>query len=365
MKKLTLITILLCCWSIFATAQPTYDYQKRFQVKSGHVEYKLSGMTVGTKSLWWDDFGEKYREEINSSETVKTFKGTEVVKNHSLSIFDGTYYYNINMATMEGTKIHKNAIPDFSLLGSGLNDDEMEQLGEGLLQALGGKVDKKSEKVLGRTCDVTQVMGATVHVYKGVTLRSVVEIMSNESREEAVSFEENVSISASKFVPPKNAVIEDVSDDIMSDIYGYEELEEEEVGLFFPSGISFEAFRNESERVRRKLGYMFAMHDASGGQYSAMWSKDDQSIIWVLANSLQNYANWREDFDTQDIDYFTHSGKSMAFLSDNVYDEETEESRSVSVLLVELKSKDAFIQISASPKKSKQQLIDIFNQFKF
>lgn len=363
MKKLSLLVV-FCGWATLAVAQPTYNYQKRFQVKSGHVEYKLSGMITGTKSLWWDDFGEKYREESNTNETVKTLRGSEVVKNHSLSIFDGTYFYNVNMATMQGTKLHKNAVPDFSLLGSGLNDSEMEQLGEGLLKGLGGKVDIKSETVLGRTCDVTQLMGATVHVYKGVPLRSYVKIKSHENREEAKLFEENITIPASQFQPLANAVIEDVSADVRGNEHFNQELEEEQ-GLLYPSGISFEKFRDESERVRRKFGYTFALHDASGGEYSAMWMKDKQNTAWILANSLQNYANWREDFADDGIEYFTRNGNRMAFRSDAMYDEETETSTPVSLLLVELKSKDAFIRITASPEKTKEQLIDIFNQFKF
>lgn len=363
MKK-SFLLIILCIWVVLAAAQPTYNYQKRFQVKSGHIEYTLSGMTAGTKSIWWDHFGEKYREEDNTSQTVRTLKGTEVVKNHSLSISDGTYYYNVNMATMHGTKLHKNAVPDFSFLGSGLNDNEMEQLGKGLLKGLGGKVQKKSESVLGRICDVTKLMGATVHVYKGLTLRSYAKIKSQENREESVSFEENITISPSKFTPPGNAILEDVSADVSGNENFNEEMEEEQ-GLLFPSGITFETFRDKSERVRRKLGYTFVLHDTSSGEYSAMWTKDRKNTVWVLVNSLQNYANWREDFADDGIEYFTRNDNRMAFRNDSMHDEENGTSIAASLLLVELKPKDAFIRITATPQKSKEQLIEIFNQLKF
>ena len=361
MKSLLSSILFLFVTAVFA--QPSYNYQKRFQVKSGHIEYKLSGSTAGTKSLWWDDYGEKYREEINTLQTVKTGKRTETVKNHSLSISDGVYYFNVNMKTMEGTKLHKNAVPDFSILGSGLNDGEMEQLGESLLGAFGGKVEKKSETVLGRTCDVSTVMGATVHSYKGLTLKSYVKVKSVEDIEEAVSFDENTGISASKFMPPGNALIEDVSGDISENENFYEELEEEE-GLVYPSEIDFETFRDESERVRRSLGYGFAMHDASGGEYSAMWMKDKTNTVWILVNSLQNYANWREDFADDGMAYFSDNGNRMAFREDNIYDEESGTSTPASILFIELKSKDAFIRIT-TPNKTKEELIRIFNQFKF
>lgn len=363
MKNISLL-IVFCVLATLSAAQPTYNYQKRFQVKSGYVEYKLSGMIVGTKSLWWNDFGEKYREETNSSEMVKVGKRTEIVENHSLSIFDGNYYYNVNMATMEGTKLHKNAVPDFSLLGSGLNDSEMEQLGMGLLKGLGGKVEKKSEIVLGRSCDVTNLMGATVHAYKGVTLRSVAKIKSYENYEEAVSFEENISIPASKFTPPANATLNDVSADVSGDENFYQEMEEEQ-GLLFPSGITFETFRNKSEQVRRMLGYTFALHDASGGEYSSMWTKESKNTVWVLVNSLQNYAGWREDFADDGIEYFTLNGNRMAFRQDSFYDEESGTSTPASLLLVELKSRDAFIRITATPQKTQESLVEIFNHLKF
>ena len=53
MKKLTLFAIFAVLFSGLQ-AQP-----KLFEVKSGHIEYKLTGNTVGTKSFWWDDYGAK------------------------------------------------------------------------------------------------------------------------------------------------------------------------------------------------------------------------------------------------------------------------------------------------------------------
>lgn len=355
----------MCCCCVLSTlvAQTTYNRQKRFQVKSGHVEYVLSGMITGTKSLWWDDYGKKFREELKTEEVVKSRKRTEVVKNQSLSIFDGTYYYNINLVTMHGTKLHKGAVPDFSLLGSGLNDGEMEQLGQGLLKGFGGKVAKKSEQVLSRLCDVTQMMGATVHVYKGVPLRSHVKIKSHENHEEAIRFDENIRLPQSTFVPPSTAVLEDISAQVSGD-ENYNDVVEEEQGMSYTSGFSFETFRDESDRVRRSQGYVTALHDASGGQYSSMWTKE-RLTVWVLVNSLRDRANWREDFADDGIEYFNHKGHRMAFRADAVSDEETGKTTPVSLLLVEWKAKDVFMQISATPQQSKEALLRLFDQFKF
>lgn len=362
--RLLLLSVFCLAFTSIATAQSAFNYQKRFQVKSGHVEYELTGMVTGTKSLWWDYFGEKYHEETNCTQVVKTMNRTEVIKNHSLAIADGTYYYNVDMETMEGTKIHKDAIPNFALLGSGLNDNEMEQLGEGLLKGFDGNAEKHSEVVLGRNCDVTKLAGAKIHQYKGVVLRSYTQINGSENKEEALSFDENISVPASKFTPPANAIISDISAEV-SGIETFDEDIEEEQGLLFPTGLTFEKFRNESDRVHRKLGYLFAIHDASGGQYSALWTKDENNIMWVLARSLQNYATWRQDYADDDVEFFTNKGISMAFRIENVYDTETRTSKPTSSLLIELKSIDTFLELSSSPQKSKQQLIEIFNEFNF
>ncbi|HNY24135.1 MAG TPA: hypothetical protein PKM89_05145 [Bacteroidales bacterium] len=198
MRKIFLIS-LICLISHSAMSQDNYSLQKRFQIKSGHVEYKLKGSTSGTKSVWFDDYGQKYYEELNTNDT------------HSLSIFDGDYYYTIDLRTKEGTKMHKDAIPDFSTLASAMDEDEIKELGEDIKNAFGATVEEKKETFLGRSCDVTQAMGAKVHSYKGVILRSYAKIFSMEELEEAVTFEENIRIPASRFTPPSGIIFSELS----------------------------------------------------------------------------------------------------------------------------------------------------------
>lgn len=214
MRTILLFTVAFCLSFSLSAQDSGNKYQKRFQIKSGHVEYKLSGTITGTKILWWDDFGDKYREETNSEQIVKVNRKNEVVKTNTIMLFDGNYYYDIDLMTHKGTKTHKDAVPDFSALASGMSDKEMESLGKNILGALGGRVDKKSETLLGRTCDVTKVMGATVHSYNGVTLRSHAKILSVETLEEAVKFDENIAVAASLFIPPAGVDIEDISEQV-------------------------------------------------------------------------------------------------------------------------------------------------------
>ena len=54
-------------------------------------------------------------------------------------------------------------------------------------------------------------MGAKVHSYKGVILRSYAKIFSMEELEEAVTFEENIRIPASRFTPPSGIIFSELS----------------------------------------------------------------------------------------------------------------------------------------------------------
>lgn len=60
MKKLISVLILLI-FCINTQAQKDINH---YLVKSGYVEYELTGSIKGVKKIWWDDYGDKEREEI-------------------------------------------------------------------------------------------------------------------------------------------------------------------------------------------------------------------------------------------------------------------------------------------------------------
>ncbi len=62
-KKLIFILMtLVFCSNIFANV---------YGVKSGYVEYKLTGYEQGTKKLWFDDYGKYIREEFDTVITME------------------------------------------------------------------------------------------------------------------------------------------------------------------------------------------------------------------------------------------------------------------------------------------------------
>ena len=169
-------------------------------VKSGYIEYELTGSTKGVKKIWWDDYGDKERIEIKSSTEVKIFGMVQKEEEHSIHITNGDKYWHINL--LDGTGIKGNEEyyepVDFT---EDMTDAEKKQFEDDMLKAFGGE-RLPPEKFLGFNCEVVQILGAKVWVYKGITLKSTANIMGVEVYETATKFEANIKIAESNFEPP-------------------------------------------------------------------------------------------------------------------------------------------------------------------
>lgn len=197
MKKIILsLAYILLVGIVFA--QEDID---RYIVKSGYIEYELSGSTKGTKKIWWDDYGNKEREEIKSSTEVKIFGMVQKEETHSINITVANKFWNVNL--LDGTGVKGNnpyydASVDYT---KDMTDAEKKQFENDMLDAFGGQ-KLAPENFLGHKCEVMEVMGAKVWIYKGITLKSTANIMGIEANETALKFDENIKISSSKFEPP-------------------------------------------------------------------------------------------------------------------------------------------------------------------
>lgn len=199
MKKLTLLFAFVISGNILF-AQQDID---RYLVKSGYIEYELTGSTKGTKKIWWDNYGDKEREEIKSVSEVKMFGMVQKEEVHSINISVGDKFWHVNLLEgtgIKGTNQTYEADLDYT---RDLTDAERKQLENDILNAFGGE-RLSPEKFLGKTCEVVQVMGAKSWIYKGIVLKSTANIMGIEVNETAIKFEENKAIPASKFEPPSD-----------------------------------------------------------------------------------------------------------------------------------------------------------------
>lgn len=335
---------------------------KRFMIKSGHVEYKLEGMTKGIRSIWFDDYGRLYREEMKATTTTDMFGMKSVDEEHTLKLVDGVNSYKIDLINRTGTK-HTYKLPaEFKQLVDGLEDQQKKQLAQETLNAFGGKT-KGTEKFMGRNCEVIEVMGTTQSTYKGIPLKTKSEIMGT-STEIADLFEENISVSASLFEVPEgiemidlnqetDAIDLDLSEDNMDD----DDVDEELVPLSY----SFQKFEMAIDKVHYQ-GYKKSMCMPMGGQYMAAFMKGLQESFMIAALSNQGFQSEMLNTESNEYERFEKNGREMYF--GKMRDEESGEEDG-NVLFIEYTQHEMVISIMSPSAMSKESLLVIANQLQF
>lgn len=194
------------CKTKNTTAEPLADEEKtevtagkgkhKYEIKSGIVEYKTQ--TMGTnvvQTLYFDDYGAK-----ETNEMVMEIAG---IKSNTRTIMKDGYMYNLDLTTKTGTK----AKP-FST-GSDINFNE---LSDEMIKRMNLK-KTGSEDFAGKNCDKYTIdykdlaMKGTFLVWKGVALKSEVDLSTMKTTMEVKNFEENADVPAEIFEIPADFTI--------------------------------------------------------------------------------------------------------------------------------------------------------------
>lgn len=218
MKK-TILSVMAIVFAMLGFAQEDYMNMKQFDVKSGKIEYKIEGKTKGTKTLWFDDYG-RYQYE-HTVTTTKMFGMTS--KTESLKIRDKEWMYDINLVDKTGTKMDINqANQMLNVVTDATTDDQLVKFGEDIQKDMDIK-DGGTESILGRSCKVTTSgkINSKTWEYKRIFLKTYADLggVLGSSNEEAIAFDENITIPASKFTVPSGIEIQVVD---LNNIYGVE-----------------------------------------------------------------------------------------------------------------------------------------------
>ena len=195
--KTTLLISLCLLISFWANSQNKAD---QYLIKSGYIEYELTGSTKGTKKIWWDEYGDKERIETKSSSEVKIFGMVQKDEEHSIHITNGDKYWHVNLLEGMGVKGTEEYYEPVDITED-MTEEEKKQFEEDILKAFGGE-RLPPENLLGYTCEVIQVMGAKVWMYKGIALKSTANIMGVEVNEIATKFDTKTKIAGTLFEPP-------------------------------------------------------------------------------------------------------------------------------------------------------------------
>lgn len=196
MKPLVLVcAILLLTMGVKAQEKEADIYL----VKSGYVEYELSGSITGTRTIWWDNYGRWTREEEKSLTKMKVFGFTSEEETHTITVTKDDRFWTANMLEQTGmTGIEP--VEDIQLELSEMDEEDKEELGRELFDALGGR-ELPPETFLGRKCQVLEVMGAKTYIYNNIPLKSSVDIMGIRADVTAKELRENITVPKSKFEP--------------------------------------------------------------------------------------------------------------------------------------------------------------------
>ncbi len=184
------------------------EKMKRYEVKSGIIEYKTStegnvmGFKIegeGTKKVVFKDWGAVEVVEEKKSEDNMGQKSVT----HNLSKFDNGITYTVNFEEKKILKGDQKGM--FNTLTN--KHDNMAEAGKSMLESMGGKKIGE-EEIQSYECEIWEVMGQKIWLYKGLTLRMEVNVMGIKTVEEATKIKLNSPINPEELNLPDFPVIE-------------------------------------------------------------------------------------------------------------------------------------------------------------
>ncbi len=176
-----------------------------YDVKSGKIEYGIKGsgeimgskmQTVGKKRVIFDDNGAKNLTEENKIEKQTIMGQKKTTKSHTMTYLKDGMVYHVNFDNKRIMRMENMGMA--GLMGGGNN---MKQTGESMMKKMGGK-KIGTDKVLGYSCDVWNLMGTKQCMYKGIPLRVETNVMGLKNTEVATKAEFDISLSKDDFKLP-------------------------------------------------------------------------------------------------------------------------------------------------------------------
>ena len=356
-------TILILAGVLIMHIASAQQKVQQYAIKSGYVEYTLSGNTTGIKKVWWDNFGEKSRTETQSKTITKIFGIKNVDNTHTLEIIVKDKYWSANLADQSG---HKGTLPFYNeshKLFESMTKKEQEEFANNTISSLGGE-RLRSEAFMGKTCDVIKVMGSKIWIHKGITLKSEAKILGMVSNETAVKFQANQSVSSSKFTPPSNISYES-TDQQQQGMFGDMGSMEEAMGAMqngdmddndemkmIPVKYPYDKFQKKANAFSYE-GYKKVMVTSMEGVHSGVYMKGMGTMLMFGAMSRKNGdMSQAGNFET-----FSHKGQKCMYGKMDEGDDEDE----TMLLIVEIPQYDTYITIGSTPPQTKQELLEIFD----
>lgn len=153
-----------------------------YKVKSGKIDYSIEGSggimgmstrTVGKKRILFTDYGALSLTEENKITRQEGMGGNSTEKSHTLTYMKNGVVYQVDFGQKRIVRMG-DAGAMMAMVGGGQTN--MAQAGEKMMRQMGGR-KTGTDKILGYTCDVWELMGSKQCIYKGIPLKIVTDIM--------------------------------------------------------------------------------------------------------------------------------------------------------------------------------------------
>lgn len=176
---------------------------KIFNVANARIVYEYGGAASGTKTHIIANYG-RYQSQLD--QMTFAMQGVEQ-KVHQLDLINDTTQYMIDLDKNEGTRSHYDVARIEAMAADFTEEEKKDFQAAFLLRSNAQKIGK--DTVLGKECDLYELpmMGMRISLWNGITLRSSITMGDQELTMTAVEIDDDYSVSADMFAPPKDAKI--------------------------------------------------------------------------------------------------------------------------------------------------------------
>ncbi|MEA3492685.1 MAG: hypothetical protein U9R27_12395 [Campylobacterota bacterium] len=204
MKKIVKIGIVAMLGSTLLMASG--NQMQIYEIKSGKIDYKMTGSTdmmgmkiksVGKKRVSFDNYGIQNLTEENRVSKQTMGENSKITKSHTMVYMKDSILYQVDFDSKRIVRM-ENPMAVMAMLSSSKGGKHST---EDMMKKMGAK-KVGSDKVLGYSCDIWDLMGTKQSIYKGIPLKVESNIMGVKSTNVAIKAEFDISLSEDDFKLP-------------------------------------------------------------------------------------------------------------------------------------------------------------------
>jgi len=188
------LEVLMGSSMLFANQMKLYD------VKSGKITYEIKGsgkisgqkmQSMGKKRMIFDAYGAQHITEENRIDKQTVMREVMITKTHSMTYLKGSMAYYVSFENRQIRRTGNMAAARGALMSGGKD----------IMKKRGGK-KTGTDKVLGYTCDMWDLMGTKQCIYKGIPLRVETNMRGIKNTVIATKAEFDIALSDDDFKLP-------------------------------------------------------------------------------------------------------------------------------------------------------------------